>query len=194
MKAERVTGAIVLLLLVGIGNPTSALADCDGTAPRFSLVASSADRVVVGTVVAVHPSRYSYGEGRSLNFRLVVERVLKGKQVRELEIHDLPLNPCTDHLVARVDDKIAIAFNALDEYAPPLRVNAVAWLDGEPVNSSVESLSLAEVYAALGLELPDTSTLPAEDADATGPWFGVALGLFWTGMLLGLRRTASSPR
>jgi hypothetical protein len=118
--------------------------------------------VIVGDVTGITPSELwdSSVDGRSSRFTLQVRYVLRGEALPVMSIVDLPTQPCAAVVVARVGDRIAIAFDALD-FEPPIRVNTVAWIRGTPAFEGVETITLAETFSLMGLAAPDTSTSPS---------------------------------
>jgi len=177
---------LVLALAVTVSGPEPASAECDGPVPSFRAVAPTAERVVIGDVVAVRP-RAQDGSGGSSRFTLRVRFVLRGEAPKVMEINDLSTQPCAADVIARVGDRIALAFDGI-EYTPPTRVNTVAWIRGTPPSFvGVETISLARTFQILGLSVPETSTLPgpAEAAPHVLPWI-VFVGL--VSGLVGYRR------
>lgn len=178
-RAIRVAAlpALAGVWLIAVAGPVAA--ECDGPIPSFRAVVGTAKRVIIGEVVAVHPSELTAEgtDGRSSRFTLRVTDVPRGRAPKAMEIVDLPTQPCASIVVARVGDRLAIAHDAID-FEPPIRVNTAAWLRGVPPGSefdllsAFESTTRAEVYALLGLEPPDTSVAPVTDG-ATGavPWW-----------------------
>lgn len=179
---DRAIHVAALPALVGawlIAGAAPVAAECDGPIPSFRSVAATAKRVVIGEVVAVHPSELTVegADGRSSRFTLRVTDVPRGGAPKTMEIDDLPTQPCASIVVARVGDRLAIAFDAID-FEPPMRVNTAAWIRGVPPGtefdliSAFESTTRAEVYALLGLEPPDTSVAPVSDEAPRGqPWW-----------------------
>jgi len=177
---DRAVRVAALPALVGawlIAGAAPVAAECDGPIPSFRAVAATAKRVVIGEVVAVHPSELTAegADGRSSRFTLRVTDVPRGRAPKMMDIDDLPTQPCAGHVVARAGDRLAIAFDAID-FEPPVRVNTAAWIRGVPPGSEFDLLSAfetttrAEVYGLLGLEPPDTSAAPASyDATRVSP-------------------------
>ena len=117
---------------------------------------------MIGDVVAVQDGGLAHVGvgGRSSWFTLRVRNVLRGDAPAVLHIRDLPTQPCAPGVAARVGDRIAIAFDAID-YTPAIRVNAVAWIRGTPPPyEGIETVTLAELSERLGFEIADTSTAP----------------------------------
>ena len=179
---DRAIRVAALPALVGawlIAGPGPVAAECDGPIPSFRAVVGTAKRVVIGEVVAVHPSELTAeaADGRSSRFTLRVMDVPRGRAPKMMEIDDLPTQPCAGHVIARAGDRLAIAFDAID-FEPPMRVNTAAWLRGVPPGSefdllsAFESTTRAEVYRLLGIEPPDTSVAPVTDnAPGGSPWW-----------------------
>ena len=186
-------------LAVG-GSPVAA--ECSGSPPSFRDALSTAERIVVGDVVALRdgglaeprPSRPS-----SSWFSLKIRYVLRGQAPVVMRIRDLVAQPCAGVIVARKGDRIAVAFDALD-YTPPIRVNAVAWIRGTPSGEGNETITEAGLFRRLGLRAPDTAIAtprPPETAPRSEPALLAAVGL--VGLMFGWRRSGSrrqraSPR
>jgi hypothetical protein len=146
-------GVTVGVALAGAGAGTAS-AECDGPFPSFRDALTSAERVVIGDVLEVQPSElWDGGDGRSSRFSLGVRHVLRGSAPAVMPIRDLPTQPCASMVVARVGDRIAIAFDATD-YTPPMPVNAVAWIAGTPVFEGLERYTVEEVFSLMGEPLP----------------------------------------
>jgi hypothetical protein len=155
--------AVGLTLVMGGLTATApfAAAECDGPLPSFRDALPTADRVVIGEVIAIHPGgmvvRDPAGRGYS-RFALRVELTPRGTSERVIEIRDLPTQPCASPAYAHLGDRVAIGFGATD-FTPPVDVNVIAWLDGRPMDYiGVETTTVAAIYRRLGLEVPDTST------------------------------------
>jgi hypothetical protein len=178
-RAIRVAALPALAGVWLIAGAGPVAAECDGPIPSFRAVVGTAKRVIIGEVVAVHPSELTAEgtDGRSSRFTLRVTDVPRGRAPETMEIVDLPTQPCAGHVVARVGDRLAIAFDAID-FEPPIRLNTAAWLRGVPPSSEFdlmtefESTTREEVYALLGLEPPDTSVAPLTEVVPGGlPWW-----------------------
>ena len=178
-RAVRIAALPALVVAWLIAGAAPVGAECDGPIPSFRAVAATAKRVVIGEVVAVHPSELTAegADGRSSRFTLRVTDVPRGRAPKTMEIDDLPTQPCASIVVARVGDRLAIAFDAID-FEPPVRVNTAAWIRGVPPGTefdlltAFESTTRAEVYALLGIEPPDTSIGPVTDkAPGGSPWW-----------------------
>lgn len=179
-------------LAVG-GSPVAA--ECSGSPPSFRDALSTAERIVVGDVVALRdgglaeprPNRQS-----SSRFTLRIRHVLRGQAPAVIKIRDLVAQPCAGVIVAREGDRIAVAFDALD-YTPPIRVNAVAWIRGTPSGEGNETMTVAGLFRRLGLPPPDTAIVAPRAPEAAAeprpePALLAVVGLF--GLILGWRRSA----
>jgi hypothetical protein len=184
------SGIALTLLAIGAG---TVAAECDGPEPSFRHALATAKRIVIGDVVAVQDGGLAHVGvgGRSSRFTLRVRNVLRGDAPAVMHIRDLPTQPCAPGVVARVGDRIALAFDAVD-YTPAIPVNAVAWLRGTPPPyEGIETVTLAELSELLGFEIADTSTAalgPLPRPSSVLPLL-VLPGL--VGFLLGWRRVGS---
>jgi hypothetical protein len=107
-----------------------------------------------------------------------------------MSIRDLPTQPCAAVVVARPGDRIAIAFDAMD-FQPPIRVNTVAWIRGAPAFEGIESITLGETFALMGLAAPDTSTSP-DPGPSQPPFATIAVAL--AGIVATLMARLFAPR
>ncbi len=175
------------------GSPVAA--ECSGSPPSFRDALSTAERIVVGDVVALsdgglaepRPNRQS-----SSRFTLRIRYVLRGQAPAVIKIRDFVTQPCAGVIVAREGDRIVVAFDALD-YTPPIRVNAVAWIRGTPSGEGNETITVAGLFRRLGLPAPDTAIATPrapDDAPSSEPALLAVAGLF--GLVFGWRR--STPR
>jgi hypothetical protein len=166
-------GMVTMLLML----TTPALAECPGQPnlwPKFSEVAPSANRIVVGTVVDAR------GGPVSTIFDLHVDAVLRGTAPEVIEIDGLrsgaPLvgGPTCEKsavLYARNGDVIAIAYGGRVAGVSN-RVTTAAWFQGRPyvLDPGAQSLTLADIRRLA--RLPDTATMADEslsslDSDPT---------------------------
>ena len=147
-----------------------AAAECDGPLPSFHDALPTADRVVIGEVIATRRGGilvHDAGGRGSSRFTLRVELTPRGTSDRVIQIKDLPTQPCAMDAYAHVGDRIAIGFGAT-AFTPPVDVNVIAWLDGRPMdNVGAETTTVAAIYRRLGLEVPDTSTAEPESPART---------------------------
>ncbi len=170
-------------------------AECDGPYPSFREALPTAQRVVIGDVIAVHSggswSPAAFG-GLSSRFTLRVRYVPRGSAPAQMEIVDLPTQPCAEMVIVREGDRIALLFDGT-AFTPPVQVNVAAWIRGTPQDfPGVETTSVREVYRLLGLDPPDTSTAPpGSPQDAGFPLVFLAAML---GLLVGWRRFAHEGR
>lgn len=151
-----IIGAIVSALVVGLGTPTPALAEClnqTNKFPRFTVIARSADTVLIGTVV----EELRGHEGTVATFRLRVDEVLRGDASDRLDIvglrSGLPLKgspACRENafLYAQVGDVLAIALDGRLEARDG--VNTAAWIEGRPSTKGAQSLTKAAARRAAG--------------------------------------------
>jgi hypothetical protein len=182
------SGALVAAVLAGSATPV--VAECDGPIPSFRDALSTAGRIVIGDVTAVHRGGLVEPgpDGESSRFTLAVRYVLRGEASAEIEIRDLATQPCAPGVQARVGDRIAIAFDAT-AFTPPIQVNTVAWVRGAtPAYWEVERITVAETFRLLGRTAPDTATVaPARSPEPTrAPLALLASAL--VGLVLGWRR------
>jgi len=166
--------AAVLALGVALVGAPGVSADCDGPVPSFREHATSADRVVIGDVIAVDgTSRWRDDNGGASRFTLRVRYVLRGPFERTMELRDLAYLPCADHiLIARKGDRIAIALGA-SAFTPRIDFDTAAWIRGTPYPFS-ERITVAGAFSLFGLHPPDTSTVPFP-ADGGQAWSGFAV-------------------
>jgi hypothetical protein len=74
-----------------------------------------------------------------------------------------------------VGHRIALAFDATD-FTPPVRENTVAWIRGTPPEfAEIETITTAEIYRRLGLNVPDTATL--HDQRTQEPPLGILMAI-----------------
>jgi hypothetical protein len=170
----RVTGAGALLALatvLGVASE-SVLAECDGPYPDFRRLTRTAERIVIGDVVELHPGGAwdPLEAGIASRFTFQVRHVVRGESQAVVEIKDLPTQPCAGVVGVRLGDRIALAIGGLD-FEPPMRVNMVAWIESVPPEgfgpgsiSQAATLSVAEVYALVGLNPPAEEGLPSPAA------------------------------
>lgn len=162
------------VIAVVSGQPV-ARADCDGPYPSFRDSAPSARMVVIGEVVAVEPVEWMWPDGRSSRFTLRAWSILDGSGPIALPVRDVTSQPCAGYLPGRVGDEVAIAFEGR-AFSTQVTVNAIAWIGGQPpVLPGIETLTVADVFQAVGLPVP--ATFPPESAPAPGsdfPWLPLA--------------------
>ena len=132
-RISRFAAAVMFTAALFGSQPGLVTADCDGPIPSFRDALSTAKRIVIGDVVAVHGGgQVEPGPGgRSTRFTLRVRFVPRGSALAEMVIRDLPTQPCAPIVEARIGDRIALALEATD-YSPPTQVNSVAWIEGVP--------------------------------------------------------------
>ena len=195
-RLGRISAAwVIAMAAVAVGG-SPVVAECDGPPPSFRDALSTAKRIVIGDVTAVHGGGLAEvgADGRSSRFTLRIDLVLRGHAPSIMEIQDVVMQPCAGTVIARKGDRIAVAFDALD-FTPPIRVNAFAWIRGTPPQGN-GTVTEAEVLRRLGREAPDTwiGTLrppvaPASAPPSSAPILVVLPGLF--GLVLGWRRAGS---
>jgi hypothetical protein len=173
-------------------SPIRVAAECDGPVPSFREALATADRVVIGDVVAVHDGglmEASTSDGWSSRFTLLTRSTPVGAPRKTVEIDDLPTQPCAAGVQARKGDRIAIAFDAT-AFEPPIQVNTVAWIRGTaPDYVGVERITTAEVYRLLGLTPPETATLTDRPSGDIPIGLFVALVAGALGAVLSMRRS-----
>jgi hypothetical protein len=187
-----VTLAAATTLALGLAalGATPVAADCDGPVPSFRAYAGSADRIVIGDVIAVDPTApWTDDQGRSSRFTLRVRYVLRGHADAVMTLRDLAFLPCADHIIiAREGDRIALALGATG-FEPKITFDTVAWIRGTPPNffDSIERITVAEVFSLVGKTAPDTSTTALPDEPS--PIGGIAVLLAgFVGGVIGWRR------
>jgi hypothetical protein len=144
-------------------SPLPAAAECDGPVPSFREALASARRVVIGDVIGVSNGggvNPATNDGWSSRFTLEVLYTPVGGAPPTMEIDDLPTQPCAGVVQVRRGDRIALALDAT-AFTPRMRVNTVAWIRGtRPHTVGIERITTAEVFRLLGMNIPDTATLP----------------------------------
>jgi hypothetical protein len=166
-----------------------ATAACSSAVPSFMQVARTAEQVVIGTVSDGEPT----GPNQYASvFRVTVERVLGGPRQTVIEARDLVTNPaCGTLVLARDGDRIALAIGGT-AFGYAKRVSAIAYVAGVPHRPDIESMTLAEVYAAVGV--PDTAVSRVPPQDGKAGWLVVAAAAAATVLALRSRRASrSSP-
>jgi hypothetical protein len=158
-RLASVVGGTAVAILAAVATPSMVLADCDGSVLPFREFAPTAERIVIGEVVAVDPGApWVDAEGRSSRFTLRVEHVLRGPAADVLPLRDLAFLQCADHIIlARKGDRIALAERASNPLLD-FKFDTVAWIKGTPWRDDVERISVAEAFSLIGLPLPETST------------------------------------
>jgi len=180
--------ALTAILLGALAVP-GARADCDGPYPSFREAAPSAKRVVYGDVVAVEPVQGAGPDGRSSRFVLEGLSVVGSIRRERVEVRDLQSQPCAGYLVARVGDRVAIAFEGR-AFSPGIEVNAIAWLSGEPPDLiGIEVVTESEVYEILGIQPARVEPTRPAGPEPGIPWLAVIAALaLGVGGALTLRR------
>ena len=193
LRLVRLLAPALASLTLLLASPVAA--DCNGPYPSFTAVAPTANRIVYGTVVRVEP----IDAGWSTRFRLRGWSILGGLRPTEVWVRGVLSQPCSGPLLARVSDRIAIAFDgvAFDTKVP---ANAIAWIGGQPPDMvGIELLTVAEVFAAAGVAAPEviptpppTTTAPSADPSLAGSvsWlWSISLSVVGIGALgMALRR------
>jgi hypothetical protein len=133
--------------------------------------------------------------GRSSRFRLDVVYVLRGDASASLLVEDELSGPCSGPILARRGDRIAIALGLTDKLLfKESSWSAVAWIRGTPVEyEGIERVTVSSAFRVLGLEPPDTATLPT----APGRFRlsdGIALLAGLIGAAAAIRMTSRSRR
>lgn len=168
----------VVATALGLGSslaagPRPAAAECDGPYPDFRKLTATATTILIGDVVEVRGGGGwdPADAGVSSRFTLQVRYVLRGDSPEFVAVKDLPTQPCAPIIGARHGDRIALALDGLD-YEPPMKVNMIAWIDappppgfGDESASRGLTLSVADVYALVGLEPPAASAAGAPGSE-----------------------------
>ena len=159
---RRSIAVSVLAVIMLAAGPDPTLAECDGPYPSFRNVAPGAERILIGEVVRVAPASERHDDGRTASFVLRGRSVLEESRSVEEVFQDVPTQPCSGRILARVGDVIAVAFQGRD-FQPPMVVNAVAWIDGAaPEGIGIERITVPEVYRLAGVPAP-RSVAPTAD-------------------------------
>jgi hypothetical protein len=148
-----------------------AAADCQGEPPPFPKAVASAKQIVIGEVVAVR-ARDDGAPGPSNRFTLQVTHLVRGESFARLEINDVGTQPCANPIVGAIGDRIALALGAT-MYDPPVPVNAVAWIVGQPPEG-FETTTVEDVYMLAGVPMPESRAVDVAP-DPTSPWLGPAV-------------------
>jgi hypothetical protein len=176
-----VAASLVILGLFASAPPTTA--ECDGPYASFREAAPTAQRIVYGDVVAVRPVEWGVGDGLTSRFTVRGWSLLGGVRPDTVDVDDLPSTSCSGHLIARLGDRVAIAF-AGRAFTTRVEVNAIAWLEGRlPDRIGLETITEPELLELVGVQLP----VVGDPADPEGPpfgWFAIAL-------LVGLAATSA---
>jgi hypothetical protein len=136
---------------------------------------------VIGEVVGGFPEPVGPQDGRTSRFTLRGLSVLDGDRPMDIDVTDLQSQQCAGYVIARLGDRIAIAFDG-HEFGQV--VNAVAWLEGQPPDLvGIESTTVRAVYALVGRVPP--AARPAASEQAAGPSIdgGVVVALALTVLL-----------
>ena len=158
-------GLATAAAIVAVAAGTSATkAACDGPVPRFTEAVDSAPTVIVGTVVAIEP-RDTDPPGHASRFTLRVDHVLRGESDPVVTFDGLVQQPCAGALIVPDGAVIALALGG-EAFSPPMEVNAPAFIEGRSyldrpnALTQPERLTLAEVFALVGVPMPSTATTP----------------------------------
>jgi len=187
----RATASAVSALLLGTGllmivaGPVAA--ECDGPIPPFREYAPTANRIVIGTVTRIDRTNDAFG--RSPRFTLRVTDVLRGPQVRTLEVRDLAYLPCSGSWIqAALGEQIALAIGA-HGFDPPITFATMAWIRATAPVSAEDQMTRAEVVA-LVRGAPDTDAEPPSVRRDVAPAVPPVLALAaLAGVLVWLART-----
>lgn len=173
-------------------SPLPVAAECDGPVPSFRDALSTAQRIVIGDVIAVRDGglvEATANGGWSSRFLLRVRYTPVGEAEPTMEIRDLSTQPCAGFVIAREGDRIALAFDATD-FTPPIQVNTVAWIRGVPWDFiGVETITVTEIFQLLGLAPPDTATLAERSTQESPLGLLVVLAAGALAVSLAWRRT-----
>jgi len=174
------------------------MASCDGPIPSFRQFAATSPRILIGRVTAVDPAaQWRDDEGRSSRFTLHVEYVVRGESSPVIDIRDAAFLACADHIIiARVGDRIALAFDVPGLLGDETVSTIPAWIDGTPWGGA-ETITVGEVFSLVGMAVPPaTSTEAARSAPESAPmWppFGVLAACLTAGLLEWRRRGSRAP-
>jgi hypothetical protein len=145
---RRLWRLVAVFALVAVAaRPGMASAECDGPYPSFREVAPTASTVLVGTVVDAQLE--GGGWDWAYRFTLQVDQVLRGSAAPTLAVRDLPSQPCAPFIAAKAGSRIALALDGF-AYEPPIKVNALAVIDGANAEDiGVDELTLEQIYAII---------------------------------------------
>jgi LPXTG-motif cell wall-anchored protein len=188
---NRTRGAVAIIgLSVTVLMPTAAEAECMlqvNRFPPYTEVASTARRVVIGTVTEALLGHDPTGPLPV--FRIQVDEVLRGRAPAQMDVlglrsglpvHGSPACRRDASLYARMGDVLAIAVDG--RYDGHGGVNTVAFIHGRPGDlvKGTQRLTLEEARRAAAT-LPATST-SATDARLQGRRHDQAPALGWAGL------------
>ena len=192
-------GAFAMIAVAALTAATArpVYASCDGPIPPFREFAATSPRILIGRVTAVDSTApWRDDQGRSSRFTLDVEYVVRGESSISIDVRDAAFLPCADHIIiARVGDRIALAFDVPGLMGDETVSTIPAWISGTPMPWGVaETITVREVFSLVGKAVPPaTSTETARPAPVSAPtWppLGVLAGCL-TVVLLGRRRRGS---
>ena len=114
-----------------------------------------------------------------------------------IDIRDAAFLACADHIIiARVGDRIALAFDVPGLMGDETVSTIPAWIDGTPWGGA-ETITVGEVFSLVGMAVPPaTSTEAARSAPESAPmWppFGVLAACLTAGLLEWRRRGSRAP-
>jgi hypothetical protein len=192
-------GAFAMIAVAALTAATArpVYASCDGPIPPFREFAATSPRILIGRVTAVDSTApWRDDQGRSSRFTLDVEYVVRGESSISIDVRDAAFLPCADHIIiARVGDRIALAFDVPGLMGDETVSTIPAWISGTPMPwGGAETITVREVFSLVGKAVPPaTSTETARPAPVPAPtWppLGVLAGCL-TVVLLGRRRRGS---
>jgi hypothetical protein len=176
----RILTAAWIAILGGLGFAGGAAAECDGPPPPFDETIASAKQILIGDVIAIDPANDA-GEGRSRRFTLQVSDVVRGQAAAQLDMDDVPTQPCASVIIAALGDRIAVAFNGT-AFTPQIEVNAVAWIAGQPP-VGFEATTIENVHKLAGVPMPAPGPA-APKPDPPPPWVGPVIWGLAVGVVL----------
>lgn len=200
-RQRAVITLLAAVALLHVGSPR-ALAECFGESdpwPSFREAIPSAQRIVVGQVVAPIGGSTGYLAAFDLRVTHVVRGPLVGSE--HLEIvglkSGLPLTICADSVATLLDgDVVAIAFDAV---APDGRtqINTLAYLRraGESILTGVEDIDMLELVARAAAPGEQPDEVPRGDQPDEAPLFWLlATGvILLTAAVVGMYRRRRGP-
>ena len=176
------------------------MASCDGPVPSFRQFAATSPRILIGRVTAVDSTaQWRDEEGRSSRFTLLVEYVVRGESSPLIDVRDAAFLACADHIIiARVGDRIALAFDVPGLLGDESVSTIPAWVSGTPMQwGGAETITVREVFALAGKAVPPaTSTEAAPSTPKSAPMWpliGLPAACFTAGLIERRRRAARTP-
>jgi hypothetical protein len=195
-------GAFTMFAVAALTAATTrpVIASCDGPIPSFRQFAATSPRILIGRVTAVDSTaQWRDDEGRSSRFTLDVEYVVRGESSIVIDVRDAAFLPCADHIIiARVGDRIALAFDVPGLMGDETVSTIPAWISGTPMPwGGAETITVREVFSLVGKAVPPATSTeaarPARESAPTWPPLGVLAACLTAVWLEWRRRGSRAP-